>query len=643
MTKFSSLMTMLLALVMSLIFLIGLYAIIDDSQDRLEHQLDAIATSVDQALLVQPPDSLRYWLPSVMKTAGVKAVEIRDTDEILQYSLRMPEAKNDDESDYQIAELPLMQNADFHLHVTYLDPLVNSPYLMFSTLSMATAMLLMPALLLFSLRRFRRKVAGHELLETRAKRILKGERESVMRGSVREWPDSASGAFDQLLADLSDAREERGRLDTLIRAFAAQDAETGLSNRLFFDNQLTTQLEDAENVGTHGVVMMIRLPDFDTLQETHGYANELRDYRNTLVNMLSTFVMRYPAALLARYFSSDFAVLLPHRSLKEADIIAAQLVKALDILPPTPLIDREDVLHIGICAYASGQSSEQVMESVEDATRNAVLQGGNGWCVFDRQVPDKGRGSVKWRTLLELTLAKGGPHLYQKPAVTTEGRVHHREMMPRIYDGTQVLLAAEYMPLVQQLGLTPNYDRLLVTQIISLSSSWPEETLAMPVNVDSLLQRPFWRWLQEILLQCPKQQRRRILFELAESDVCQYIERLRPILNKLVGLGCRLAVTQAGLTLVSTTYIKTLQVEIIKLHPGLVRSFERRTENQLFVQSIIEACKGTSAKVFAAGVRTKEEWRALQSKGVYGGQGDFFAASVPVSDALKKYSPRHRV
>lgn len=181
--------------------------------------------------------------------------------------------------------------------------------------------------------------------------------------------------------------------------------------------------------------------------------------------------MRYPSALLARYFNSDFAVLLPHRSLKEADIIAAHLVKALDILPITPLIDHEDVLHIGICAYASGQSSEQVMESVEDATRNAVLHGGNGWCVFDRQVPDKGRGSVKWRTLLEQTLAKGGPHLYQKPAVTRDGVVRHREIMPRITYGDQVLLAAEYMPLVRQLGLTPNYDRLLVTQIIALSAS----------------------------------------------------------------------------------------------------------------------------------------------------------------------------
>ena len=50
--------------------------------------------------------------------------------------------------------------------------------------------------------------------------------------------------------------------------------------------------------------------------------------------------------------------------------------------------------------------------------------------------------------------------------------------------------------------------------------------------------------------------------------MCQHIDRLRPVLKLLSGLGCRLAVSKAGLTVVSTSYIKSLQVEIVKLHPG---------------------------------------------------------------------------
>ncbi len=95
--------------------------------------------------------------------------------------------------------------------------------------------------------------------------------------------------------------------------------------------------------------------------------------------------------------------------------------------------------------------------------------------------------------------------------------------------------------------------------------------------------------------------------------------------------------------MVSTSWIKQLDVALIKLHPGLVRNFEKRSENQLLVQSLVEACKGTSAQVFACGIRTKSEWLILAKCGVAGGQGDFFAASQPLDSNLKKYSQRYSV
>lgn len=132
-------------------------------------------------------------------------------------------------------------------------------------------------------------------------------------------------------------------------------------------------------------------------------------------------MMRYPGALLARYHRSDFAALLPHRTLKEAESIASQLIKAVDTLPNNKMLDRDDMIHIGICAWRSGQDTEQVMEHAESATRNAGLQGGNSWAIYDDSLPEKGRGNVRWRTLIEQMLSRGGPRLYQKPAVTREG------------------------------------------------------------------------------------------------------------------------------------------------------------------------------------------------------------------------------
>lgn len=644
-TKFSAFITLLSLLAMILMLVGCAFSFIWLSQQRVETRMQTLATEVDKALASQSPQEITQWLTRMMPVVNAEQMQLLNGDTLVFSLARHENPMLEDEPNRFVQfDLPLTHSPGLELRVVVLDPaktLFRSFTGTYTLVVLFTVVSIMCVLLVMTNRWLNRRWQNMEQLEARADRILSGERRS-QDDHAAEWPPKASRAIDTLLGDLQEAGEQRLRIDTLIRTFAAQDSRTGLNNRLFFDNQLATLLEDQEDVGTHGVVMMVRLPDLDTLHETLG-PTLVEEYLFDLINMLSTFVLRYPGALLARYFRSDFAVLLPHRTLKEANSIADQLINAVDSLPPMRMVDRDDLIHIGISAWRSGQSVSQVMENVEMATRRAALQGGNSWSVGEGNTLDMGRGSVRWRTLLENTLNRGGPRLYQKPAVLLDGKVHHRELLTRVFDGDKEVVSAEFMPLVLQLGMTDSWDRQLVTRIAALSEVWPDETLALPVNIDSLLQRPFQRWLQKLLLQCSKSQRKRFLFELAEADVCQHISRLVPVFRMLTAFGCRIAVDQAGLTVVSSAYIKQFPIEVIKLAPGLVRNIERRTENQLFVQSLLEVCKSSPTQVFAAGVRTRAEWQTLSGLGVSGGQGDFFAPSLPVNSNVKKHSQRYRI
>lgn len=644
-TKFSAFITLLSLLAMLLMLVGCAFSFIWLSQQRVENRVQTLATEVDKALASQSPQELTQWLTRLMPVINAEQLELHHDDTVLFRLARHENPMLEDEPNRFIQlDMPLVHAPGMALRVVVLDPAktwFRSFTGAYTLIILLTVVAIMSALLVMTHRWLNSRWQHMERLEARAERILAGER-APRSDTIAEWPPKASRAIDLLLGDLQEAGEQRLRIDTLIRTFAAQDSRTGLNNRLFFDNQLATLLEDQEDVGTHGVVMMVRLPDLDTLHETLG-PTLVDEYLFDLVNMLSTFVLRYPGALLARYFRSDFAVLLPHRTLKEANSIADQLINAVDSLPPMRMVDRDDLIHIGISAWRSGESVSQVMENVELATRRAALQGGNNWSVGEGNTLEMGRGSVRWRTLLENTVNRGGPRLYQKPAVLLDGKVHHREMLARVFDGDKEVVSAEFMPLVLQLGMADSWDRQLVMRIAALSEVWPDETLALPVNIDSLLQRPFQRWLQKLLLQCSKSQRKRFLFELAEADVCQHINRLVPVFRMLTAFGCRIAVDQAGLTVVSSAYIKQFPIELIKLDPGLIRNIERRTENQLFVQSLLEVCKSTPTKVFAAGVRTRAEWQTLAGLGVAGGQGDFFAPSLPVNSNVKKHSQRYRI
>lgn len=642
-TKFSAFVTLLTGLAI-IVTLIGCsFSFYSAIQNKISNRVQSVATIIDSRLVSTPVNVLSKQLNEIMVPVDIARIVIRQGDHtLINQTAKDVYRPQGSTTQYREITIHSLKNPGTTISMQYQDPMVNYFHSLLATAPLTLAIGFMVIIIFLSVRWLRRQLAGQELLENRSVRILNGERGAQVRGSVHEWPSRTSSALDVLLTEIQSAADQRSHMDTLIRSYVAQDTKTGLSNRLFFDNQLATLLDDQENVGAHGVVMLIRLPDFDSLRDKWGAA-ATEENLFVLINLLSTFILRYPGALLARYQRNDFAVLLSHRTLKESESIAAQLLKSVDALPPSKMLDRDDMIHIGICAWRGGQSTEQVMEHAEAATRNAVLQGGNSWAVWDDKLPEKGRGNVRWRTLIEQMLSRGGPRFYQKPAVTRDGRVHHRELMCRIFDGDQEVIPAEYMPMVLQFGLAEEYDRQQISRLIPFLRFWPEESLALPITVEALIRPQFQRWLRDTLMQCEKSQRKRIIFELAEADVCQHISRLQPVVRLMTALGARIVVAQAGLTLVSTSWIKALDVELLKLHPSLVRNIGKRTENQLLVQSLVEACKGTQTRVFATGIRSKSEWQTLVERGVAGGQGDFFASSMPLDTEVKKYSQRYSV
>lgn len=642
-TKFSAFITLLTGLTIFVTLIGCSLSFYNAIQDKLTNRVQSVASVIDTRLVTSTLPALSQQLDEIMVPVDIVHIDIlQGSNVVLSHARQSSYRPVGTLPQYRELTVQSLKSPGMSIRLVYQDPMANYFRSLMTTAPLTFAVGFMVILIFLAVRWLRRQLSGQELLESRSLRILNGERGAKVRGSVYEWPSRTSSALDVLLSEIQFASEQRSRMDTLIRSYAAQDNKTGLNNRLFFDNQLGTLLEDPEKVGTHGVVMIIRLPDFDLLRDTWG-RSVAEDHLFTLINLLSTFIMRYPGALLARYHRSDFAVLLPHRTLKESESIASQLLKAVDALPQTKMLDRDDMVHIGICAWRGGQQTQQVMEHAEAATRNAVLQGANSWAIYDDSLPEKGRGNVRWRTLIEQMLSRGGPRIYQKPAVLRNGQVHHRELMCRLFDGTEEVISAEYIPMVLQFGLSEEYDRQQISRLIPFLSFWPEENLALQVTVESLIRPRFQRWLRDVLMQCEKSQRKRIIFELAEADVCQHISRLQHVVRLMNALGVRIAVTQAGLTLVSTSWIKELDVELLKLHPGLVRNIEKRAENQLLVQSLVEACKGTQTQVFATGIRSRSEWQMLTERGVAGGQGDFIASSQPLDSNVKKYLQRYSV
>ncbi|MGL4720773.1 MAG: diguanylate cyclase domain-containing protein, partial [Kluyvera intermedia] len=309
-TKFSAFFTLLTGLTIFVTLIGSSLSFYNGIQYKIANRVQAVATVLDNRLVNTSFDKLDGQLDEMMVPLDIVRIDFTLNGKSLFHHARsssyLPVG-----SHYQYRELavPSLKHPGMTIHLVYQDPMANYFRSLLTTAPLTVTIAFMVLVVFVAVRWLRRQLAGEELLEMRAIRILNGDRGAKAKGNIHEWPARTSSALDTLLSEVQFAGEQRSRLDTLIRSYAAQDSKTGLSNRLFFDNQLATLLDDQENVGSHGIVMMIRLPDFDVLRDNWGRA-AAEEHVFTLINLLSTFILRYPGALLARYRRSDFTVLL---------------------------------------------------------------------------------------------------------------------------------------------------------------------------------------------------------------------------------------------------------------------------------------------------------------------------------------------
>ncbi|KKC99979.1 RNase E specificity factor CsrD [Photobacterium halotolerans] len=627
--------TLIVICAMFVIFIGGAISFRQLGQDYLHHYLGGVVEVIDQEMAEpQGSQSLARWLPKLLKASNVVSLDVsNDAGSVYQFQGLQ---KIDDPNILYQTEYPLTLNPGYSVSIQSVPPYTELTYSLGAMSSISLAIMIIIAGLVWGVNWLKRQLQGSELLEERGRMLLAGKLDDFAKGTELEWPDTASLALDKLISELKDARQERSRFDTFIRTHTFLDQLTGSANRVLFDSRLQSVVQDQDN---HGAVILIRIADWEELLLAKGkiVADELiQDVGMVLSNM----VQRYPDSVLSRYFDAEFAIMLLQQPSKEVNQFVNQLLKGLERLTPSAPLQRENWCHIGMTYFASGERRGRIMDEADMALRSAQLQGTNSWYAFQKDVlGEDTRGSVRWRTLLDAVFSQGGPALYQQPAYLSGEQVPlHRELLARINDENGVMLkASRFLPAVEQVGFNVRLDKQVISQALDLLKNGPTlDNFAINVSIESLLDKGFIRWFRDELLQTPRPVLKRLSIEVPERNLSRHIDAVRTFLKMVTGLGCRLGVDQAGRTIVSTHYIKDVNVQYIKLHRSLIREIDQRQENQLFVRSMLGACANSGVEVIAVGVENDREWQVLQQLGINGGQGRFFAQEMNVSQMSTK-------
>jgi RNase E specificity factor CsrD len=431
---------------------------------------------------------------------------------------------------------------------------------------------------------------------------------------------------DDFISDISS--------DQNIRASALLDQETHIGNRAFFDNRLQAFLKGED---VQGAVLLIQFKELELVQSLYGYQQAM-SLLMTLIQVTKQRLHEQPSYFIARRSDYELSILLPGVFIQEVEKLTDRLLKNLQTVVTPIGISQEEFIHIGVSYFSDEQAPYQVMSEADMALRTAQLQGPSQWFMFEAGELEevKAKGSLKWRTFLTAAINGNGFVIFFQPVIASDSaQVVHHEVLSKVRDQNGALISARvFLPMAKKCGLTVKIDLLILEQVCRVLAyeKREQEDCSINIAIDSLLSKDFSGDFLSILARFPDV-RGRLMIEISEYQLVNHLAELQSVINDIHSAGVKIVADKVGQYVISANYINVYPIAAMKLHRSIVLDIDKKTENQVFIQSLKSLAAPKNIPIYALGVEQQAEWRTLLQLGIQGGQGHYF--TEPVAQVAK--------
>ena len=450
------------------------------------------------------------------------------------------------------------------------------------------------------------------------------------KSTVLKADNNIAIAINELVTQLQQEKNSGSRIEQRIRQHPFLDEDTGIGNRDFFNNRLDAFLAEEDARGT---LLLIQVNELASIEALYGEQQTLI----LLDSVIKTVKKRIQARVnyfLARYSENELALLLPNAYVDETEKLANKLIKSLSTIVVPTGINNEEFIHIGISCFKAHQNSYQILAEADMALRSAQLHGPSQWFMFERDEIDdeSAKGSLRWRTFLQAAIDNNAFVIFFQPVISPlNNNILHFEVFSKIKDKQQQYINARvFLPMAQKCGLSADIDMLVIEQVFAAlnNKAHKQQHCSLNLSVDTLLSAHF---IDKFLAKLAQHQtvHNRLIIEISEYRLVSQFAELEPILKQIHHCGIKLIVDKVGQYLVNGSYLKALPISAVKLHSSIVLKIHKKSENQIFINSLKVLCNEDDVGIYALGIELAEEWQTLIKLGINGGQGHLFSEPVP--------------
>ncbi|MGQ9861981.1 MAG: EAL domain-containing protein [Thiobacillaceae bacterium] len=446
-------------------------------------------------------------------------------------------------------------------------------------------------------------------------------------------------AIERELRD-AEVRRKHRQAEATIRHLAYHDALTGLTNRHRFERRLADALADACETDAHHALLYLDLDQFKVVNDTCGHV--AGDELLKQVALLLHGQVR-ESDTIARLGGDEFGILLENCPLEHAQLIAAQLLRAINDYRFCWL-GKSFVIGGSIGLVAINRASASVGEllgRVDIACYAAKDLGRNRIHVFQEDDLELARrqGEMQWVSRIHWALEHDRFTLYRQDihALGKGARPGGCEVLLRLRDEEGNLVwPGAFLPAAERYNLAPAVDRWVVGHLLQFMArqhhpdAGPPHTYFINLSGATLNDAGFDDYLRALLRDTgvPPSM---LCFEITETAAIANLSRAIHFIDAIRAEGCRFALDDFGSGLSSFAYMKTLPVDFLKIDGVFVRDITRDPMDRAIVEAIHRIGHTVGLQTVAEFVEDEATRRELVSMGVDYAQGHALHRPQPLA------------
>ncbi|WP_100405678.1 EAL domain-containing protein [Bacillus solitudinis] len=449
------------------------------------------------------------------------------------------------------------------------------------------------------------------------------------------------GEITKVLGSIMDI-SNRKKAEERINELAYQDTLTGLSNRLYFEEQLIILLEEANQNYNKVALLLFDLDRFKIVNDSYGHqaGDRLLQYVAERVRSIAN-----EDNLIARLGGDEFVIVMPViHSVEEAYELGLKVVASLN----EPFLDEDREYHIsssiGLSIYPDNSlDSETLRLQADIAMYNAKAQGRNRLQLYNKEINDYNFDRLNMESYLRKALERNEFILHYQPLYEIEtGEILGVEALLRWKSAEfGMVKPMDFIPLAEETGLIIPIGEWVLKEACHLNSLWkgmgfPHLKIFVNISSRQLNHTSFVNRVESILKEtdcCPGD----LCLEITETTMLEDISYSRKMLQELIEIGVSIAIDDFGTGYSSLSLLRDLPIQTIKIDKSFIDDVTTDIKNSSIVQAVINMSHIMSLKVVAEGVETYDQLEVLKKLEIDYIQGYFISKPLPYEELVSWY------